>query len=279
MRIRFLGSVALSAAIVLGYSLLSGFSYFIPIEILYQFAFWTKAPVQNILTHLVIHTGYLHLLENVSMLLVFALVCEAVLVSVDIIAIFLVSAVVAAGLFGLLNPSVALIGSSAGISGLVASGLLVNPKRALPAIIIAPLLIALVVIPVADGSFFLYKIGFEQEAETVSTELEQAVQRGDVQETERLTQELQQVETKRQEIEVGETFQEETPTDALVHAFGAAAGAGYLFVFRRKKLAHGVEEYGRLLDLVKGKFRPPKPRSPAKPQAQGARQKPPRAQS
>lgn len=246
---KFKGTLAIALVLTVAFIYLSGGSFFIDLGTLYKMAFTLDQP-WNILAHMTIHTGYAHLVENLTTFVVFALIAEAVLISADIVIIFFLSGASAALLFTFLNPNVALIGASAGISGILGNALVLNPKKAIPALILVPLALSLIILPVATGQYVIFQEKLEEEKEEISTQASQAIASGDINKAKQLTQQLVKVEQKKQQQEQGIQFQSSTPSDAAVHGFGAMFGLLYVFIFRRKNLEEGVERYKELFHEI-----------------------------
>jgi len=242
---KYKGTLAVALILIAAFIYLSGGSFFIDLGTLYKLAFTANQPL-NLLAHMTIHTGYAHLIENLTTFIVFALIAETVLVSADIVIIFFLSGAAAAILFIFLNPNVALIGASAGISGILGNALVLNPKKAIPALILVPLLLSVIILPLATGQYVVFQEKLDEQKKEISTQVVEAEQRGDVNAVKELTQQLVNVEQKKVQQEQGVQFQSTTPSDAAVHGFGALFGILYVFILRQKKLEEGVECYKEL---------------------------------
>jgi len=117
MKIPF-GSLVLILAILFPYFFLSGGLFYLSDEAVASASFGAAQP-EGILSHAFLHVGFFHLIGNLVPLVIFALLLETALVATDVVVLFVLSAVLASGLFSLVNPGAFLIGSSAGVSGLM----------------------------------------------------------------------------------------------------------------------------------------------------------------
>lgn len=196
----------------------------------------------GVLFHLFFHVGLLHLLGNIVPLLLFAFLLEQVLFREDVFLVFLSSGLLAGFIFSLLNPSILLVGASAGVSGLMAAAAVSSPKKGILLLLATPLVVSLLVLPAATA--------FSQNTVTVLVNQTQALnERAQVLDSQNKTVEAEEVKTQASElqqktalIEEGQTRERETPTDFFVHAIGAIVGFCFVAVFRRKAFHAGLNE-------------------------------------
>ncbi len=234
------GSILICLILAFSYFYLSGGSHYIPQESLAALSFSKYAP-QNIVFHTLIHTGLYHLLANLATLFLFALVVELALGALDVFIIFLVSEVLAAILFVYLNPNVAMVGASAGISGLLGAAMTANLKRALAAVLIAAVLVQFVLSPFLTITLANYAVGTGEKAITLDREVKDAEASGDLEKAEEKRTEFEGVVKEYGDFESGRQFEVQTSTDAWVHGYGAIFGILYVFIFRREKFRNSLE--------------------------------------
>jgi len=234
------GSILICLSLVFSYFYLSGGAHYIPQESLAALAFSRYAP-HNIVFHTLIHTGLYHLLANLTTLFLFALVVELSLGALDVFLIFLVSESLAAALFIALNPDVAMVGASAGISGLLGAALTVNLKRGLAAVLIAAVLAQFLLGPLLTMGLAGYVADTGKKAIALNQAVKDAEAGGDLEKAEEKRTELETVEKEYENFESGRQFEVQTTTDAWVHGYGAVFGILYVFLFRREKFIKSIE--------------------------------------
>ncbi len=238
-----LGTIALSVAMLASYFALSSETAYITEANLDQLALNPQNPI-SVVTHLFIHVGIFHLLGNLLPLMAFAFVLEMVLLSWDIVAIFLISGTISSLLFALGNPGVPLIGASAGISGLLSATVLTKPKAALVLLVLTPILIQAVLFPGAQFATLAYQSSLEESRQELGEELVQAVELNKTPEIiTQINRTLVQTEEKIEITSVGKEREEKTPTDFMVHLYGAITGAFYVYFLKRKSLKEGEQEF------------------------------------
>lgn len=243
-------AILIALFILVFYLILSNGSYFIEVDGLRQFSFDLSDP-QNILSFIVIHTGYIHLLVNVVSFIAFAILVELTLSSVDVFFIFFLSQIGAALIFCFLNPDKTLIGASGGVSGLMAAYVIMKPVKAIITVALLVLSLNFVFVPLIDYSFYLYKQNILNEQTDIERDLNEAVAEGDVNAVIDLNKSLQESKEKVVKIEESERLQKQTTTDFWIHGYGGFLGVLYVFLFRRNK----VKNAARGIHLYKEKIR------------------------
>jgi len=207
----------------------------------------------GILFHLFFHVGLLHLFGNLIPFIVFALVIEESLSHQDVFYVFLVSGLVAGFIFSLLNPSTLLVGASAGISGLMAAGTVVNPKKGIPLLLLLPLAVSFIVSPSVTA--------FSQAAvDSLASQKQSLEDTAAVFEAQNKTVEAQetkeQVKVVEQKIALtvqGQERERKTPTDLVVHAVGAVVGFFFVSLIRKKKFEDGMDEMVEIVEWAREK--------------------------
>jgi membrane associated rhomboid family serine protease len=237
------GAICLSLAVLIAYFALSYNTPYIADASLRQLALNSGNPL-SIITHLFIHVGIFHLIGNLIPLFLFGLALEGAVLSIDVVLIFLISGMGASLLFALVNPLTPLIGASGGISGVLCAVMLLKPRHALALLIATPLLISFVIFPAVDlgGRFY------EQELAAKNVELKQELnvavaQNKTPQAIRQINQTLQKTETQIEITQEGKQREAATPTDFLVHVYGAVLGGFYVFFFKRRELRKAENDF------------------------------------
>ncbi len=245
-----ISTALLAAGMLIIYWLLSANTPYVTNENISEYALNNGNPI-SILSHLFVHVGVLHLAGNLIPLILFGLVLESVVLSVDVILIFLISGMGASLLFSLVNPSIPLIGASAGIAGMLASVLLVRPKAALLLLIGIPILISLVLFPAVEFGESLFEERLAGERGELREELVVAVQENrSVEAIRQINQTLQITEERIETTYEGKRREAATPSDFLVHVYGAMIGGFYIYFFKRRRLKAAEKEFVDLGALI-----------------------------
>jgi membrane associated rhomboid family serine protease len=236
-------TVALSVAILVLYWMLAADTPYITDENLGDFALTQSHPF-SIVSHLFIHVGIYHLIGNLIPLIFFGLALEMALGSIDVALIFLLSGTLSSLLFAVLNPGIPLIGASAGISGMLAAVLLTKPKTALALLIATPILVSLVFFPVADIASKYYEEKIIEQKIIAEENLQQAIEQNQSpQIISQINRTLVQTDEKIDITFQGKEREEKTPTDFLVHIYGAIIGGFYIYFMKRKHLKNAEHEF------------------------------------
>ncbi|VVB67274.1 Rhomboid family protein [Candidatus Norongarragalina meridionalis] len=231
-----------AAALLIPYFWLSGGTLYLPDDAVLSLAFGAPQSA-GVFTHMFFHVGLNHLLGNLIPLVLFAIVLEEAVAWFDVVFIFVASGMFASLLFSFLNPGSIIIGASAGVSGLMAAAVMVKPKKALALLIAVPLLVTFLVFPVSN---FFVQWQLDSKNTQISTMEQQVttlVSQNKTTEAAQVTTQLKQVEDAYEREYGGRQRESSTPTDFLVHAFGALFGAGFIAFFRRDALQEGYYEF------------------------------------
>ncbi len=248
MRFPF-ASIILFSLLAAPYFLFSGGTLYLPSEFLNSLALGAGLHA-GLVTHLFLHVGILHLSGNLVPLVLFSLLLESTLASIDVLAIFFASGVLGGALFSFLNPSAYLVGASAAVSGLMSAATALRPRQALALLVATPLLVSFVVFPIVSLFERVQERSLEQKQAALQANLTKLVEENKTVEAARVNASLQIVEKQATQTREGRLREETTPTDFLVHAFGAFVGVAFLFFFRKKKLVEGVKEFEALGALL-----------------------------
>jgi len=235
-------ALVFAIALLVPYFWLSGGALYLPDDAVNSLAFgasqWTGA-----FTHMFFHVGLNHLLGNLIPLVLFAVVLEEALAWFNVVFIFVASGFFASVLFSFLNPGAVIIGSSAGVSGLMAAATMVKPKKALPLLIALPLLVMFVVFPVSN-IFVQWQLDSKNaQISSMEQEVTTLVSQNRTDEAAQVTEQMKHVEDSYEREYGGWQRESSTPTDFLVHVFGALFGAGFIAFFRRDALQEGYYEF------------------------------------
>ncbi len=252
MRFPF-ATLVLAAAILVPYFLQSQGTLYLPNEVISENAF-SFNQAGALLSHMFYHVGAYHLLGNLLPLLLFIFLLEQSLSWLDTISLFLFSGFFASAMFSLTNPSSFLVGASAGLSGVMAAVTMLNPSRAIPLLIAAPLITYAAVFP------FVTALN-QQQAESLASEtgaLEEQItafeDAGLTQEAEAARQDLAATEEKVRVVAEGQEREHATHTDLFVHAYGALFAAAYLLAFKKDEVYRGLLEFNSLRAFVRNLF-------------------------
>ncbi len=246
---KFLATLILVAAVLVPYYILSSGTFYLPEGTLESLGFASQSGGWTYVTHLFTHVGLQHLAANLIPLIAFGLLLESVLAGYHILAIFLISGIFSSVLFTLINPNVLLIGASTGVSGLMAASTLLKPKQAL-VLLIATLLLLLAFNPLVDYYNSFQVQSLQSQKATLEQNVQQLLQQNKTAEAAVQNQSLATVQTKLTLTTEGIQRERETPTDFLVHMFGAGFGALYIVLFARPQLRKGFLEFESLGELM-----------------------------
>ncbi|NUN11058.1 rhomboid family intramembrane serine protease [Candidatus Micrarchaeota archaeon] len=248
---RFVSALVLGFFILVPYLLFSQGTGYLPENIVSNWSLNVGTnPVLNAVFYLFNHVGLKHLLGNLFIVLVFALLLEAVLNWKHVLAIFFSSGLIAGISFSLLNPFTFLAGASAAGAGVMAAALALRPKLALVLLLLSPLVIQFIIFPFSDYATNAQKHFLTTNQEKLASQYSQLVKENNLPQALVVKEKLDVVSKTKQIVVRGETRQEETPTDFWVHAWGALLGVLYLGLFKRKELESGRKEFediGRIL--------------------------------
>jgi len=249
------------------YFLFSSGTLYIESDSLYSLAYTPSQPL-SILTHLFVHVGIFHFIGNIIPLIIFALVLESAVIYLDVLLIFFISGAISALIFSGLNPSVLLIGGSAGIAGVMSSALLTRPRHTLVLLIITTILMYQVIFPVVTYLSTSQETQLAETTQQLSKEviqieenLQVAVEENRTEDAAQLNETLVQTNTSFQETKQklettfeGKERESKTPIDFPVHVYGAIIGALYIIIFRREKLKEGKNEFIKLGEQINDVF-------------------------
>ncbi|MEK6843214.1 MAG: rhomboid family intramembrane serine protease [Candidatus Micrarchaeota archaeon] len=248
------GTIFLAVIILVAYWLLAADTPYITDENLGDFALTPNHPL-SIISHLFIHVGIFHLIGNLLALLFFGLAIEAVLLSADVILIFLLAGTGASLLFAISNPGIPLIGASGGISGIISAAILLRPKISIGLLLLTPLLISFIFYPAADYASNAYSKQLESQKIVFEEDLQTAVEQNKpIEEISKLNQTIQITNEKIDITFGGKEREAQTPTDFFVHAYGAIFGGVYLYLFKRKLLKRAEKEYVSIGEFIFNKI-------------------------
>jgi len=246
-----LATAALVIAVIAGYLLLSGGNFYIPDAELRAAALRVSSQPIGVLTHLFTHVGILHLLGNLVPLAAFGWVAETRLRRGDVITVFLCAGMVSAALFSIFNPSFLLVGASAGVVGLMGAAVVARPKLSCVALAAVPLLLALVLFPLASAAVELQQTQLAEMQQGLQWNYSQLIAQNRTEEASQVNVSIAQVNQTLGVSVEGRAREQKTPTDFSVHLYGALFGVLYVFFVRPKAFRNGVKEFE---DLGKNVF-------------------------
>lgn len=237
---RFKATLFLAVLLLVSYFLLSQGGLFIGKRVLLGYSFSVLQP-WNFFLYMLVHMSVWHLAVNVLSLLVFGAIVETGLSSRDVLGIFVFCGALTVGFFALLNPFVALIGASAGSSGLMASALVLNFKRS----VLALAVVAVLFFAAFQASGFAVQ-GKEMELAGKSAELDvaldNAVKAGDEEKIGAVTIQKGMVDAEIGAFKESKEIASSVPVDFLIHGYAAVLGIAYLFLFRAGKIRAAIRK-------------------------------------
>jgi len=234
-------SMALFILILIFYFSIAGENSFIPAGKILDYAFSLYSP-ENMFLFIFVHESPYHLLQNIFSLLAYAIILEFALASVDVLLIFLISAIAGAFAYLLFNNNVAILGASTGTMGLAAAAFILSPKKAIAATIVVFAFLYFIATPLVGMYISSQKQDISQDRAVAVKELDVAVKDGNMQKQNEVVREILVIEKRQDQLETNETFAETTPTSNGAHAFGALFGIAYLFAFRRQQLHESMKK-------------------------------------
>ncbi len=223
----FKATIALTVVLIAAFVFLSNAELFIPTEKIKQLAFNQWVSPQNIFWFWLVHAGFPHLVANALGLLIFGALVEKHLKSRHLLQLFFVSAIGAPLIFTFFFPKIELVGASGGIAGLIASSLVLEPKKSILALIALLLLIG------GSAAFLATELDSQQknlqnQAQQTQVDLNKAVQEKNVEQQLQLEKQLRELRGKHEQIQQTRQFQETIPIENRVHGIGAILGIVYL---------------------------------------------------
>ncbi len=239
--LKFAGAALIALVLSGAYAFLSNFSVYIKQEVLLAFSFSVER-IHNIFSYLLVHTGFSHLAVNIVSGAAFAIVVESVLGFADTIAIFVVSGVLTAVAFTVINPNTALIGASAGVSGLLGASFFLDPKKAIWGIVLSLAAASLVIAPVSFQGVETAGASIDSSMSVALQEQSAALAEGNLNNAKLAEEKIHKIQKQEQEFAVSRNFEIETKTDFWIHGYGAVFGCLYVLIFRREKMHKAIAE-------------------------------------
>ncbi|MCD6414867.1 MAG: rhomboid family intramembrane serine protease [Candidatus Diapherotrites archaeon] len=264
-------TLTITISLIVAYFLMSkGQLYVYPISQMYLFGV-SRNNLIGALTYSFMHIGIKHLLANLLVLVPVGLIAENRFGWKDTLGVFLFSGTVAGFCYALLSPGTWVIGSSAGIAGLLVAGYMADIKKTVIVIIACVVFASFIAIPATQAVISYIETAHEkvinekvseiQQLNTSLRELQEKINEKkakgenitpEIVIVQNLTQKLNETvkvkevkEQQKQTIERGSKEEAATPPSMLIHLFGALAGLLYVYEFR-------VEAFEWLIDDLKG---------------------------
>lgn len=240
-----IATLTLVAALASAYFYMSNALLYIPDSTVNSLAAGSPGSPLNLVSHLFVHVGIVHIVGNLLPLLAFGLVFELSATSVDLFAIFFSSGILASLLFSLLNQGVALVGASAGVSGLIGAAVSARPRLSLPLLLVVPLFFNLGLLPwLAKIPLQQQEMLFQQENK-LAGEFQELVGQNRTEEAIVVEERIATVSANREAVARGVERESTTPADFLVHLSGVVVGVAYVFFLKRGLFIQGAEEIRR----------------------------------
>jgi len=230
---RLKATIAIALILVAAYFFFSQGNLFIEKNMLLSMSF-SAGNTFNIISYMLAHMSIWHLMVNVVSLVLFASIVELALSSKDVVGIFLFSAILTVVFFSFFIPGIALIGASAGVWGIMASGFVLNVKKAVAALVIVVVLF-LLLFPAAAFVVQQYENSMLQKNAELGTSLTKAVEAGDRELEIVIAAEKRVTETVLKEFGESKQLAAGANIDPFLHCYAAIFGIAYLLLFRRKE--------------------------------------------
>ncbi len=246
-------TLLLTVAILAPYFAQSQGTLYLPDEAIAGNAFAFEQ-AHALLTHMFYHVGVYHLIGNLLPLVLFVFLLEQILSPLDSLAIFFFSGAFASIIFSLANPSSFLVGASAGLSGVMAAATMLNPSRAVPLLLLAPLLAYLIFFPAVTHLNRLQADALQSQAAELVEQAEALEEQGLAGEAAEKRMELEAIQQKAGVVEQGQVREHSTQTDLFVHAYGALFAAAYLLLFKKDAVYRGLLEFDSLRSRIRSLF-------------------------
>lgn len=157
-------TLIIAALIILVYVVLADFEFFIAAAKFNKYAFSIFLNPANFINYVFVHTGPVHLVGDVILLIFFGLVAEQMLGRKDIFILFLVCGIVGGIVFTYMLPSYMIVGSSAGVYGLLGAAIMMRPKEAIIIAVVISLVVPYLVVPFVNAVEISVKDAIRQEA-------------------------------------------------------------------------------------------------------------------
>jgi len=235
---RLKATISLVVLIVAAYFVISLGELFMGIWAIDLISFSLAKPL-NIVIYMFGHMSPWHLTVNVVSLAFFAGLVESKLSSNDVLVMFLFSGALTAFFFSLINPGIALVGASAGVTGIMASAFVLDFKKTLALMAIVLVLF----VPIFSGlslAIDVQQVSLEEKSEILENELETAIETGQSGKAAIISSEKRTVEEKIERLEEGKSFASGIEIDPFLHSYAAIFGMVYLIAFRRKQTMDAV---------------------------------------
>ncbi|OIO26429.1 hypothetical protein AUJ14_01910 [Candidatus Micrarchaeota archaeon CG1_02_55_22] len=255
------GTITLAIVVIAAYVYASNGALYLSDTALEQLSFSLASSPAALFTHQFLHVGPLHLLGNLLPLIVFGLLLETVLSSVEIIVIFLTAGIISSILFSFTNPLVSLVGASTGVAGLMGAAAVARPKLALSLLLLTPVILYLVIFPLATDYTRAKTVDLVSQQQQLTEQVDSLVVQTKSNTSTQLQEQLAQTQSARQDatqqrvlVESGKEREHSTPSDFLVHVYGILVGIAYVALFHQRLVKTGAQEFKRLIAFANRKL-------------------------
>lgn len=250
-----LPTIVLFAAVAGAYFYLSGGQLFMSDDVLGTYALQPSQPA-SFFSYGFVHVGVLHLAGNLVPFLAFAFLAEAV-IGAQLFLVFLLAGVVGGAAFLLFSPGVALVGASAGISGLLGVAFSARPKASAVALLAMPFAVYLLVFPAANALISSQQNFFFERQAFFSEQSEEFEAQNKAVEATVAAEKAAEAQAHAERLSSGESREKSTQTDALVHFVGVIVGFFYVFAFHHEKFVQGATDVRESVLCLQQRLRRP----------------------
>ncbi len=234
-------TAALALLVAASYFFFSGGEPYMSDEKLSGLAFHYSSLPLGLVTHALVHAGVVHLAGNLIPLIIFGSLAEALVAPVDIVLLFFLSTMISSSIFSIYSQAY-LIGASAGIAGIMGAALALKPKKAIPLLLFLPFILWLS-LPGVSYAASAYAKGLAEEKTLLEKNVSELVAANRTAEAIELNKTAAVVRERALVVEKGMERERTTPSDLMVHVYGAVFGVVYAFILKRKLFRKGREEF------------------------------------
>ena len=240
MRIPWATAV-LTAVVLIVYVFSSSGNLYPDSSLVGQHAYGASNPLALVFS-LFFHIGARHLGSNLLPLVAFCFLLECSLPSRHALVVFFASGILSAFVFSILNPSSFLVGTSAGVAGLMTAGALLRPKWGVAVLIAVPLVLAVVALPLVDWAASASFSALGVKTSELRAEADRLQAAGQTQAAASVRAQAEAVNATLAQQESVRSQEAVATPDEIVHLVGALVGVLYVLLFFRDKMRDGFEE-------------------------------------
>jgi membrane associated rhomboid family serine protease len=243
-----IGTTFLAVALIISYFVLAGSAFYIDSPSLELLSVSRSLPAPGLLSHLFVHVGLEHLVGNIIPLIAFGLLLELESSALELLLVFFFSGLAGGVAFIALNPSSALAGASAGVSGLMGAAVMLAPRRTLLFVAaIMPLLVYILLLPALRYGVELQDSNAREQAQYYAEQASAFSKQGQYAQAEDALSRQRQALIQSDAISSGRQRESQAPSDLAVHLVGAVLGAAVIYGLRPAQASKRASEFSNWL--------------------------------